>query len=628
MNYLAVEKLSKNFPEHQLFDDLTFGLDRGDKVALIANNGAGKSTLIRILSGTDVPDSGTVKFKDGIRVGILEQDPTFNPTLTVNQLIDEVHAEVKEVIRHYERVLEKQSTQSTSEDLEALEKATSQMDLLQAWDYDRALKIYLSRFGIHDREAIVGDLSGGQRKRLALAITLSNNPDFLILDEPTNHLDIEMIEWLEKYLDQSNLTLFMVTHDRYFLDTVCNQILELHNGKLYRHKGNYAYFLEKRAEREAVFDREIEKANSMLKRELEWMRRMPQARTTKAKSRIDAFYALEDKASNKRIDPKLTLDVKVTRMGGKILEMKQVSKSYGDLNILKKFTYTFKKGDRVGIVGKNGVGKSTFLNLITGSEQQDSGKINLGETVVFGYYTQKGIQVASEKRVIDVVKDIAEYLTLSNGVKLSASQFLEHFMFPPETQYKPVEKLSGGEQRRLYLLTVLIKNPNFLILDEPTNDLDLLTLNKLEAFLMNYSGCLILVSHDRYFMDKLVDHLFIFEGDGQIKDYNSTYSEYRLQKTDADEDDRPATKVVVSPEKPPPNQSAQRRYSNKEKNEFRKLEREIEQLENDVKKLESSLNEAGLPMEKINEISQTIGKYMQEIEEKTERWMELSELFE
>lgn len=627
MNYLAVEKLSKNFPEHQLFDDLTFGLDRGDKVALIANNGAGKSTLIRILLGTDVPDSGTVKFKDGIRVGILEQDPTFNPTLTVNQLIDEVHAEVKEAIQHYEKVLEKQSAQSTPEDLEALEKATSKMDLLHAWDYDRALKIYLSRFGIHDREAIVGDLSGGQRKRLALAITLSNNPDFLILDEPTNHLDIEMIEWLEKYLDQSNLTLFMVTHDRYFLDTVCNQILELHNGNLYRHKGNYAYFLEKRAEREAVFDREIEKANSMLKRELEWMRRMPQARTTKAKSRIDAFYALEDKACNKRIDPKLTLDVKVTRIGGKILEMKQVSKSYGDLNILKKFTYTFKKGDRVGIVGKNGVGKSTFLNLLTGSEEPDSGKINRGETVVFGYYTQKGIQVASEKRVIDVVKDIAEYLTLSNGVKLSASQFLEHFMFPPETQYKPVHKLSGGEQRRLYLLTVLIKNPNFLILDEPTNDLDLLTLNKLEAFLMNYSGCLILVSHDRYFMDKLVDHLFIFEGDGQIKDYNSTYTEYRLQQADTNVEEKPASKVST-PVKPVQNQSTERRYTNKEKNEFRKLEREIEQLEKDVKQLESSLNEAGISMEKINEISQTIGQHMQEIEEKTERWMELSELFE
>ncbi len=626
MIYLSVEKLAKNFPEHQLFEDLTFGIFKGDKVGLIANNGAGKSTLIRILTGKEAPDEGSVYLKDGIKMGFLEQDPSFPENLTVAQLIKAAHPQVRKAIDTYHQLLEEQADDFNEEKQQKLESITAEMERLNAWDYDRDLKAYLTRFRIDSLDQSVDAMSGGQRKRLALAIALADQPDLLILDEPTNHLDIDMIEWLENHLSQSSITLLMVTHDRYFLDSICNLILELHDGNLYRHQGNYAYFLEKRAEREATFDREIEKANSLLKHELEWMRRTPQARTTKAKSRIDAFYDLEKKSKSRRTSQEINLEVKMSRLGGKILELKNVRKSYGDIKILDGFTYTFKKGDRVGIVGGNGVGKSTFLNILTGREKANSGKVNLGETVVFGYYTQDGITTTESKRVIDVIKDIAENIQLSNGVKLSASQFLEFFLFPPEVQYKPVSKLSGGDRRRLYLMTVLIKNPNFLILDEPTNDLDLLTLNKLEEFLFGFDGCLVLVSHDRYFMDKLVDHLFIFEGEGQIKGYNGTYTEYRLQKKETAEKESIANSKP-SRKKSPATTKSDNRPSNREKNEFRKLEREIHQLEKKISELEDQLATQQLDLSQIESISQEIGKVMTEIDHKTERWMELADKF-
>ena len=600
MILLSAERLSKQYPEQPLFEDLTFGIFKGNKMALVANNGAGKSSLIKILAGMEDADGGQITVMDSVRLGYLPQDPAYEPHASIQDCIDQAHGEVLNVIKSYYHALEQ-------EDPTALASASAQMDLFNAWDYDRDLKAYLTRFAIHDTSMKILSLSGGQQKRLALALALADRPDLLIMDEPTNHLDIEMIEWLEKHLAQASITLFMVTHDRYFLDTVCNQILELSDGKLYRHDGNYAYFLEKKAEREMVFDKSIEKANKLLKQELEWMRRMPQARTTKAKSRIDAFYALEDQVAGKRTKDRLALDVKMSRVGGKILELKVIRKSYGDLNLIDGFSYTFKKGDRVGIVGANGVGKSTLLNIMIGNEKPDSGKVNVGQTTVFGHYSQQGITINPNERIIDVLKNVAENIVMANGQKVSASQFLTHFMFPPKMQYKPVEKLSGGEQRRLHLLTVLIKNPNFLILDEPTNDLDLLTLNKLEEFLHAYRGCLILVSHDRYFMDKLVDHLFIFEGSGKIRGFNGTYTEYRLKKGEVQKKSNPSKAIESSSTTV---ESARQRPSKKQKNEFRKLEREIEALELQKSEIEHFLSQSDLNLVEIQEKSANMAVIM------------------
>jgi ABC transport system ATP-binding/permease protein len=614
MIYLSVEKLSKNYPEQPLFNDLTFGVYKGEKIGLIANNGSGKSTLIRILAGHEEPDSGTFYLQDGITLGVLEQEPEFPRGITIRQVIEDAHKPVRDLINAYEEALQDQD--GSEKATRRLAELAAKMEVHNAWDYDRELTAFLTRFQITDLDQDAGSLSGGQRKRVALAITLSAHPDLIILDEPTNHLDLDMIEWLENYLASANVTLMMVTHDRYFLDKVCNQILELHQGKLYRHQGNYAFFLEKKAEREAVFDREVEKAGSMLKQELEWMRRTPQARTTKAKARIDAFYDLEEKAGARVVNPAMNLSVKMYRIGGKVLELKNISKRFDDRILIKNFSYTFKKGDRVGIVGANGTGKTTFLNLLVGNIPPDAGQINQGETIIFGHYTQSGIEFKEDERIIDLIKGIAEYITLSNGVRLSASQFLQHFMFAPDMQYKPISKLSGGEKRRLHLMTVLLKNPNFLILDEPTNDLDLLTLNKLEEFLVFYPGCLVLVSHDRYFIDKLVDHLFIFEGDGTIKDYNSTYTEYRLQKI-AEEvsDNGNPTSESKKPIRP----------SGKDKNEMRRLEKEIGQLEERKTHLENKLSEPNLTLEQITDWSQEIGLITEKIDDKTNRWMELAE---
>lgn len=614
MIYLSVEKLSKNYPEQPLFNDLTFGVYKGEKIGLIANNGSGKSTLIRILAGHEEPDSGIFYVQDGITLGVLEQEPEFPRGLTIRQVIEDAHKPVRDLINAYERALQDQD--GSEKATRRLAELAAKMEVHNAWDYDRELTAFLTRFQITDLDQDAGSLSGGQRKRVALAITLSAHPDLIILDEPTNHLDLDMIEWLENYLASANVTLMMVTHDRYFLDKVCNQILELHQGKLYRHQGNYAFFLEKKAEREAVFDREVEKAGSMLKQELEWMRRTPQARTTKAKARIDAFYDLEEKAGARVVNPALNLSVKMNRIGGKVLELKNISKRFDDRILIKNFSYTFKKGDRVGIVGANGTGKTTFLNLLVGNIPPDAGQINPGETIVFGHYTQSGIEFKEDERIIDLIKSIAEYITLSNGVRLSASQFLQHFMFAPEMQYKPIAKLSGGEKRRLHLMTVLLRNPNFLILDEPTNDLDLLTLNKLEEFLAFYPGCLVLVSHDRYFIDKLVDHLFIFEGDGTIKDCNSTYTEYRLRKIAEEVSDNVSpTSESKKPARP----------SGKDKNEMRRLEKEIGQLEERKTHLEDKLSEPNLTLEQITDWSREIGLITETIDDKTNRWMELAE---
>jgi ATP-binding cassette subfamily F protein uup len=546
MNFLSVENLSKNYGERDLFENIFFGLAQGDKVALVANNGTGKSTLLNILAGTEDADSGKVIYRSGVRKAFLVQDPNYKEEYTIQEVIERSNATLRKVISDYEQVIEKQATDQSEAVQLAFETCYANMELFQAWDYDRKLENILHKFGLQDVQKKVNSLSGGQKKRLALALVLMDNPEFIVLDEPTNHLDIGMIEWLEDYLQQANLTILMVTHDRYFLDRVCNRIMELTDGKLYMHEGNYSYFVEKRAQREEVYAIEIDKAGKLMKKELEWMRRMPKARTTKSKARIDSFYEIEEKANSKKVQKELRLEVKMSRMGGKILEFKKVYKSYGDLAIVKGFDYTFRKGERIGIIGKNGVGKSTFLNMITSKEEPDSGKINVGDTIVFGYYSQAGMVLKEDKRVIEVVKEIADIITLGNGSIITASQFLQHFMFSPEMQFTFVSKLSGGEKRRLYLLTVLMKNPNFLILDEPTNDLDLMTLNKLEEFLENFPGCLLIVSHDRYFMDKLVDHLFVFEGDGQINQFTGNYTEYRIEQDEKAEEEEPVNQPLKS----------------------------------------------------------------------------------
>ena len=625
MNYLSVENLGKNYGERVLFEGLTFGLSQGDKMALIANNGTGKSSMLKIIAGADVSDEGSVTLRNGIRTGYLSQEPNFDNSLTIEKLITESQTEITKLIKEYEQALINIEKEHNSHNNKSLEELTAKMDKVNAWDYERRIKQILSKFNINDLSQEVGDLSGGQKKRLSLALLLLDEPELLLLDEPTNHLDVEMIEWLEKYLQQQKITLLMVTHDRYFLDRVCNHILELEDGKLFHHSGNYAYFLEKRAEREAIYDTDLSKAGKLMKKELEWMRRSPKARTTKSKARITNFEIIKEKASNKKVKHELNLEIKMSRIGGKILELKKVYKSYDDLKILNGFDYTFKKGERIGIVGKNGVGKSTFLNILTGLEKPDSGKVNIGETIVYGYFSQKGIQLKEDKRVIDSLKEIAEVIIMANGSKVTASQMLTHFMFPPKTQHTFVSKLSGGEKRRLYLLMVLMKNPNFLILDEPTNDLDLLTLNKLEEFLLQFSGCLIIVSHDRYFMDKLTDHLFVFKGDGIIKDEYCSYSEYREKQLieEKKNKDQAAQIKLATVDK---EVKKTKKISFKDKFEYEQLEKEIELLEMSKKKLEEELVVEGLSFQDINMKSDELGRVILELDEKTMRWLELDEL--
>ncbi len=590
-------------------------------MALIANNGSGKTSMLKIIAGKDVPGTGKVTVRNGIRIGYLEQEPIFNEKYTVNELLYNSNAEVVKIIREYESALEMQTNDYNDITAERFEKASVNMEKANAWNFDNELKQILSKFKILDLDSKVEMLSGGQKKRLALALLLIDAPDMLLLDEPTNHLDIEMIEWLEEFLKNQKITLLMITHDRYFLDRVCNHILELEDGKLYHHKGNYSYFLVKRDERESNFNVELSKAGRLMKKELEWIRKSPKARTTKSKARVDNFEVIKTKANSKKIKQELKLEVKMSRVGGKILELKKVYKSYGDLKILNGFDYTFKNGERIGIIGENGVGKSTFLNIITQSLEPDSGKINVGETIVYGYFTQKGIQLKEDKRVIEVLKDIAEVIVMSDNNKITASQLLEHFMFPPNMQYTYVSKLSGGEKRRLYLLTILMKNPNFLILDEPTNDLDLLTLNKLEEFLLDFKGCLILVSHDRYFMDKLTDHLFIFKGNGVVKDEYSSYSEYRIKVNKELKVEKQIDKKVLSE-----SNNKEVKFSYDERKEHKSLERQINKLELDKKEMESFFKDSNNTYEQMHEKGKDLEKLNSLLDEKLNRWMELDEL--
>ena len=617
LNYLSVENISKSFGERVLFEGLSFGLSYGDKVALIANNGTGKTSMLKIIAGNDVSDTGKITLRNGIRVGYLEQEPVFRDDYTINELLYNSNSDVVKVIREYESALEKQTDNYNEVNAERFEQASLAMDKSNAWNFDNQLKQILEKFKIVDLDQKVKILSGGQKKRLALAMLLIDAPNLLLLDEPTNHLDIEMIEWLEDYLKSQNITLLMITHDRYFLDRVCNHILELEDGKLYHHKGNYSYFLVKRDERETNFNIEISKAGRLMKKELEWIRKTPQARTTKSKARVNNFENIKAKANSKKIKQELKLEVKMSRVGGKILELKKVYKSYGDLKILNGFDYTFKNGERIGIIGDNGVGKSTFLNIITQQQLPDSGKINVGETIVYGYFTQKGIVLKEDKRVIEVLKDIADVIIMSDGRKITASQLLEHFMFPSKMQYTYVSKLSGGEKRRLYLLTILMKNPNFLILDEPTNDLDLLTLNKLEEFLLDFKGCLILVSHDRYFMDKLTDHLFVFKGGGDIKDEYCSYSEYRIKLNNKEKE---IQKAEINQAKLNTN-----KLSFQQKKEHRNLEKQIEKLELEKEKIENLFKDSSLDYESMLEKSKELEKVNLLLDEKLSKWMELDE---
>ncbi|MDG2086266.1 MAG: ABC-F family ATP-binding cassette domain-containing protein [Flavobacteriales bacterium] len=620
MNLLAIENLGKNFGERILFEGLSFGLSQGDKVALIANNGAGKSSLMKIIAGLDSADEGDVVFRNECRVSYLQQDAIFDNNMTINKLIESAHNKISLLVSDYENAVEVHSKHNSKQTQKNLEILTSKMEQENAWDYERRSKQILSKFNIKDFNQKVGNLSGGQKKRLSLALLILENADILLLDEPTNHLDISMIEWLEKYLQQQKITLLMVTHDRYFLERVCNNIIELEGGNLYHHKGNYAYFLEKRTEREINFDVEVSKAQKLMKKELEWIKRQPKARGTKSKARIDNFELIKKKATTKRLKQEINIDVKMDRIGGKILEMKNIKKSFGELNILNGFDYTFKKGERIGILGKNGVGKSTFLNIITGREKADSGKINIGETINYGYFTQSSFGIDENRRVITVLKDIAEYIVMSDKRKVSASQLLEHFMFTPEMQFTEVKRLSGGEKRRLHLLTVLMKNPNFLILDEPTNDLDLLTLTKLEEFLLQYKGCLVLVSHDRFFIDKLTEHLFVFKGDGVIEDHYCTYTQYREKQIEKDKEFKKIQHLEKENSKI---KAKSKKLTYNEKYEYDNILKEIAILEDEKKKLEIIMLNPEVDIEKITNSSKRLGELVTLIDSKEMRWLEL-----
>jgi ABC transport system ATP-binding/permease protein len=622
VNYLLVENGFKSFGDMSLFNDITFSVNEGDKTALIAKNGAGKTTLLNIIAGKDSLDAGNCFVNKDIKLAYLEQDPKFDPSLTMFQAVYGKSGELMDAVREYELALHHHNSKK-------LEKAIASMDFHQAWDLDSKIKTMLGVLRLSDEDQLVGSLSGGQVKRLALAVTLLNEPQFLILDEPTNHLDLEMIEWLEEYLSKSQITLLMVTHDRYFLDRICNEIVEIDEKTTFLHKGNYSYFIQHRNERLLNQSQKAEKARNLMRNELEWMRRMPKARTTKAKYRIDAFFDLKKQSEYRRSDREVEINVQTSRMGKKILVLDGISKSFGETAILDNFSYTFKRKEKLGIIGKNGVGKTTFLNIITGKMQPDSGRIEQGETVVYGYYEQQRLEFDSGQRVIDILKEIAEYVTLADGKQLSVSQFLNHFLFTPEMQYVRVDKLSGGEKRRLYLMTVLMRNPNFLVLDEPTNDFDIVTLNVLEDYLAAFGGCLIIVSHDRFFMDKLVDHLFIFEGEGEVYDFPGNYSDYRAtlkaQESASNRNDKEnAPKNTFS--KPEVNQDAgKRKLSFREKKELEQLTIEIEELEKEKSLLETEISSGTINHEELLDKSNRLGELIAEIDQKSDRWLELSE---
>ena len=616
--YLQVENLTKSFGDLVLFNGISFGIAEGQRIGLIAKNGSGKTTLLNILAGKEGYDEGKITFRRDLRVGYLEQSPKYPEELTVLEACFYHGNSTVELIKEYERCMETPGNPGMDELLVRMEHE-------KAWDYERRAKQILSQLKIRDFSQKIGHLSGGQLKRVALANILITEPDLLILDEPTNHLDLDMTEWLEEYLNRGSLSLLMVTHDRYFLDRVCSEIIEIDNRQLYSYKGNYSYYLEKRQERIEATNAEIARANNLYRTELEWMRRMPQARGHKARYREEAFYELEKVAKQRTYDTNVKLDVKASYIGSKIFEADHLCKRFGDLKILDDFSYIFARYEKMGIVGNNGTGKSTFIKILMGLEKPDSGTLDIGETVRFGYYSQEGLQFNEQMKVIDVITDIAEVIELGNGKRLTASQFLQHFLFTPETQHSYVYKLSGGERRRLYLCTVLMRNPNFLVLDEPTNDLDIVTLQVLEEYLQNFKGCVIVVSHDRYFMDKVVDHLLVFKGQGDIRDFPGNYSDYRDWKLAKAEHEKEAAK--------PKEEKTQRvrlndkrRMTFKERKEFEQLEKEIAVLEDEKKQIEEALCSGTLSVDELTEKSKRLPLLNDELDEKTMRWLELSEI--
>lgn len=630
MHYVSVDHLSKTYADKPLFEDISFHINEGDKIALVALNGAGKSTLLKILCGQEIADEGTVWIHKDVKVVLLDQDPYLNDSRTILENIFSYDHPIVNALKRYESLTEGDHTPDEAE----LAEAIQEMDSLNAWHYDSTVKQILGKLNIHHLDQQVSTLSGGQKKRIALAKILidmdfEHRHTLLILDEPTNHLDVGMIEWLEHYLSQDKVTLLLVTHDRYFLDNICTDILELDNARIYHTKGNYERFLEQKAARIENEQASIDKARNRYRKELEWMRKQPKARTTKSKAREDAFYDWKARAQKKIQEAELELQVKMTRLGGKILEIKKLYKSFGEKVILKDFDYTFKRGERVGVVGVNGAGKSTFINMLLGKEAADSGKINVGDTIVFGDFSQEGLVIKEDMRVIEFVKNIAEHFPLADGTKVSAAQFLERFLFTPQKQFTFISKLSGGEKKRLQLLSILFRNPNFLVLDEPTNDLDLPTLDILEEFLIEYPGCIIIVSHDRYFMDKLVDHLFVFEGNGAIRDFPGNYSQYRdvvkeEQKGASMAAEEPQSRINIDIEetaKP----AAPAKLSFKEKRELEQLNKDIPTLEAEKKSLEEAMAQAGIDFQELQKMGDRISAIINELDEKEMRWLELSE---
>jgi ATP-binding cassette subfamily F protein uup len=618
MNYLSVENITKSFGEVALFSNVSFGINKDQKIAFIAKNGTGKTTILNIIAGLESPDSGQVVSRNGIKIEYLSQQDNLDDNLTVEETIFNSDNEALKAIEEYEKAL------NNPNDEKDYQVAFEKMERLNAWDFETQYKQILSKLKLDDLTQKVSTLSGGQRKRLSLAVILIHKSDLLILDEPTNHLDLEMIEWLENYFQKEKMTLLMVTHDRYFLERVCNEIIELDQGNLYTYKGNYSYFLEKKEERMAMEQANVDKAKNLFVKELDWMRRQPKARTTKSKSRIDDFFVIKEAAHKRRDNHKVQLEIDMERLGSKIAEFHHVSKSFDDLKILNKFDYVFQRNERIGIIGKNGTGKSSFIKMLTGQIPVDSGKVVIGETIKFGHYSQDGIVIKPGQKVIEVIKEFGEYIPLTKGRKISAAQLLERFMFSRKRQYDFVEKLSGGERKRLYLCTVLIQNPNFLILDEPTNDLDIATLNVLENFLLDFPGCLIVVSHDRYFMDKIVDHLFVFKGDGVIEDFPGNYTDYKVYEDSKPAEENTATKNTDSRSKP----ASKAKLSFKEKKEYDSLEGDIESLTKKKSDIETKFLDTTLSVEEINELSLKLQEINEKIERKEARWFELSSMLE
>lgn len=631
MHYVSVENIGKSFGINELFKQITFHISEGDKIALVAKNGAGKSTLLKILAGLDKPDEGTVWIHKDVTVAYLAQESVLMESASVLENIFSHDHPVLNLLRDYERSYGQQDGAS-----EALQSLISKMDEANAWHFESQVRQILGKLQIDGfKNQIASTLSGGQRKRVALARTLidagfEHKHTLLILDEPTNHLDVDMVEWLEQYLSQQKVTLFLVTHDRYFLDHVCQEIIEIDDNKLHRYAGDYLDYLEQKQARHVAESASMDKARNLLRRELEWVRKQPRARTTKSKARVDAYHDLKERTGQAKKEDALEIQAKMSRLGGKVLELKKVYKSYGDLHIMKGFDYTFKRGERIGIIGRNGVGKSTFLRILLGQEEPDSGKVNAGDTVVFGHYSQEGLHIDKDQRVIEFVKDIAEYFPLQDGTKVTASQFLNQFLFPPEKQFTYLSRLSGGEKRRLHLLSILFRNPNFLILDEPTNDLDIQTLQVLEEFLEGFGGCVIIVSHDRYFMDKLVDHLFVFEGEGMISDFPGNYSQYRQSIKEKErqlqvqtEDNRQQLRGNSVKEGPEP---SKKKLSYHEKREYESLQQDIQQLQIEKQELESRLGSEQLGFEDLQRISGRISEILKLIDDKEMRWLELDDI--